>query len=53
MTIAEKLYAHVPEYYPTMYLDGYNANEIYYAARKRMLQLKEAKEETEEKDQIQ
>ena len=53
MTIAEKLYAHVPEYYPTMYLDGFNANEIYYAARKKMLQNKEAKEENEEKDQLQ
>ena len=27
---------HIPEYYDTMYLDGYTPYEILYAARKKM-----------------
>ena len=27
----------IPEYYPTMYLDGYTPEQIFYAKRKQML----------------
>ena len=36
----------VPEYYPTMYLDGYTPAQIMYAHRKKMLKM--AKERHQE-----
>ena len=35
----------VPEYYPTMYQDGYTPSEILTAARKRLLQMRQAQAE--------
>ena len=35
----------VPEYYPTMYQDGYTPSEILTAARKKLLQMRQ--EQTE------
>jgi hypothetical protein len=37
MTIGEYYNRKIPEYYPTMYLDGYTPQEILIAAHKRML----------------
>jgi hypothetical protein len=36
MTIGEYYNRKIPEYYPTMYLDGYTPQEILIAAHKRM-----------------
>ena len=35
----------VPEYYPTMYQDGYTPAEILTAARKKLLQMRQAQTE--------
>ena len=37
MTIEEYYNRKIPEYYPTMYLDGYTPQEILIAAHKSML----------------
>lgn len=37
MTIEEYYNRKIPEYYPTMYLDGYSPQEILIAAHKSML----------------
>lgn len=37
MTIGEYYNRKIPEYYPTMYLDGYTPQEILIAAHKSML----------------
>ena len=37
MSVAENYNKNTPEYYDTMYLDGYTPQEIYQAHRKRML----------------
>jgi hypothetical protein len=37
MTIADYYNRKIPEYYPTMYLDGYTPQQILIAAHKRML----------------
>ena len=45
MTLEEYVNRKMPEYYDTMYLDGYTPQEIYNAHRKRMLdKLNEEKE---------
>lgn len=36
MTMLEQMNSHIPEYYPTMYLDGYEPWQILVAARKAM-----------------
>ena len=36
MTFAEYHHRKIPEYYKTMYLDGYSPEEIHYALRKKM-----------------
>ena len=41
MTTAEYWNQHIPEYYPTMYQDGYTPFEILTAARKRLLQARQ------------
>lgn len=33
----ENYHRNVPEYYKTMYLDGYTPEQIFYANRQRML----------------
>jgi len=45
MTLADNYFKNVPEYYPSMHMDGYKAEEIFYAARKKMLQEREARKE--------
>ena len=37
MMIMENYHRNVPEYYKTMYLDGYTPEQIFYANRQRML----------------
>ena len=34
MSLADEMFRHVPEYYPTMYLDGFTPEEIMWAADK-------------------
>ena len=36
MSVAENYNKNTPEYYDTMYLDGYTPQEIYQAHKKRM-----------------
>lgn len=45
MTIADNYFKHVPDYYPSMHLDGYKPEEIYYAVRKKMFQKYEERKE--------
>ena len=49
MSILEDcIHRDVPEYYPTMYLDGYTPAQIMYAHRKKMLKMvKERHQEIE------
>ena len=45
MTLGEYYTRHIPEYYKTMYLDGYSSAEIYIALRKKICrELQERKE---------
>lgn len=50
MTIEKHLYRKVPEYYKTMYLDGYSPTMIFYAMRKKLR--REFEESETEKNQI-
>lgn len=45
MTTAEYWNQPIPEYYPTMCQDGYTPSEILTAARKRLLQMRQAQAE--------
>lgn len=36
MRLVDQFFRHVPEYYDTMYLDGFKPEEIMYAKRKQM-----------------
>lgn len=36
MSLTDQLFKHVPEYYPTMYKDGFTPTEIMYALRKKI-----------------
>lgn len=45
MTLSEYCYRKVPEYYDTMYLDGFTPDEIHYAMRRKM------KRDIEEREQ--
>ena len=38
MSLIEQHFKHVPDYYDTMYMDGYTPEEILYAHRRSMLQ---------------
>lgn len=46
MSVIENYNKNIPEYYDTMYLDGYTPQEIYQAHKKRMVDELTAKEET-------
>ena len=46
MTVAENHNKNIPEYYDTMYLDGYTQQEIYQAFHKKMIDELTEKEET-------
>ena len=39
MSVAENYNKNIPEYYDTMYLDGYTPQEIYEAHRRKILEL--------------
>ena len=36
MTLSEYYDRRIPDYYPTMYLDGFTPEEIMYAAKRKM-----------------
>lgn len=38
MNIQEQYFKDVPDYYPSMYLDGYTPQQIMYAVRNKMIQ---------------
>ena len=38
MNIQEQYFKGVPNYYPSMYLDGYTPQQIMYAVRNKMIQ---------------
>ena len=44
MTLYEYLDREIPDYYPSMYLDGYEPHQILHAARRKILQEHEARE---------
>ncbi len=48
MTLYEQQNRNIPEYYPTMYLDGYTPEEIRFALRRKMLENIESQEEDNE-----
>lgn len=53
MTLDDYYFRTVPEYYPTMYLDGFTPEQIMYAFRRKMRQKvaqwrKEQEEKTED-----
>ena len=41
MTLLENFHKDVPEYYDTMYMDGYTPEQIMYAAHKKMQRMYE------------
>ena len=43
MTLYEYLDRQIPEYYDTMYLDGYRPDQIIHAARRKILREHEAR----------
>ena len=43
MGIFEYLDSKIPDYYPTMYRDGYSPEQILHAARRKILQEHEAR----------
>ena len=49
MTLSEYCYRKVPDYYDTMYLDGFTPDEILYAHRKMM---RKKQEERQQEKQI-
>lgn len=50
MTLADQFYKNIPEYYRTMYRDGYTPAQIMYAARKKFF--KEIAERQEQENKI-
>ena len=44
MSLIDQYHRTVPEYYSTMYMDGYSPEEILFAARRSMLAEREANE---------
>lgn len=55
MSLIDQYFNNIPEYYNTMYMDGYTPEQIMYAARKKMLRMYEEREaakraEAEEKE---
>lgn len=47
MSLTDQLFKHVPEYYSTMYKDGFTQTEIWYAFRKKIYKDIEDREKTE------
>ena len=50
MTIYDKHNQNIPEYYNTMYMDGYSPEQILHAARRKMIQNFEDRQEAAEPD---
>ena len=50
MTIYDKYNESIPEYYNTMYMDGYSPEQILQAARRKMIQNFEDRQEAAEPD---
>ena len=50
MTIYDKYNESIPEYYNTMYMDGYSPEQILHAARRKMIQNFEDRQEAAEPD---
>ena len=48
MTLYEQINRNIPEYQPTMYMDGYTPEEIRFALRRKMLENIESQEEDKE-----
>ena len=44
MSLIDQYFRNVPEYYDTMYMDGYTPEQIMYAARKKMQRMYEVRE---------
>ena len=44
MSLIDQYFRDVPEYYNTMYMDGYTPEQIMYAARKKLLRMYEERE---------
>ena len=44
MSLIDQYFNKVPEYYDTMYMDGYTPEQIMYAARKKMQRMYEERE---------
>lgn len=42
MSLLNNYYKNVPEYYKTMYIDGYSPEQILHAARQKMIREQEA-----------
>ena len=42
MSLLNNYYKNVPEYYKTMYMDGYSPEQILHAARQKMIREQEA-----------
>ena len=49
MTMAEYYNRQIPEYYPTMYMDGYEPYQILHALRRKMIRDYEQREEAKRK----
>ena len=44
MTLFDYYDSKIPDYYPTMYMDGYTPEQIMYAAHKKMQRMYEERE---------
>ena len=49
MTLAEYYNRQIPEYYPTMYMDGYEPHQILHALHRKMIREYEQREEAKRK----
>ncbi len=47
MSLMNHYFRDVPDYYDTMYLDGYSPEQIRYAAHKKMIREYEARKEAQ------
>ena len=44
MSLADQYFRNIPEYYDTMYMDGYTPEQIMHAAHKKMQRMYEERE---------
>lgn len=45
MNITDNYFKNVPEYYPSMYMDGYSPEEIYFSFKRKVYQEQEDRED--------